>query len=84
MDDEFSAYFPPSENDVFREHLEGEFEGIGAYVDMEEPGKFVIISPIPGTPADRAGLAPGDIIRAIDDEPITESTTTDEAIARIK
>jgi carboxyl-terminal processing protease len=50
--------------------LEGSYEGIGAWVDTE--GEFLtIVSPMPGSPAEEAGLAPGDIVIAIDGEDVT-------------
>lgn len=82
--DKHSVYFPPKESQEFITTLEGDFEGIGAYVDMEEPGKLVIISPIVGTPSEAAGLLPGDIIRAINGAPITEDMQTSDATALIK
>jgi carboxyl-terminal processing protease len=50
--------------------LEGSYEGIGAWVDTE--GAFLtIVSPMPGSPAEEAGLEPGDIVIAIDGEDMT-------------
>jgi carboxyl-terminal processing protease len=50
--------------------LQGEYEGIGAYVDME--GEYLtIVSPIAGSPAEQAGLHPGDKVIAIDGEDMT-------------
>lgn len=50
--------------------LEGSYEGIGAWVDTE--GEFLtIVSPMPGSPAERVGLEPGDIVIAIDGDDVT-------------
>jgi carboxyl-terminal processing protease len=49
---------------------EGQFEGIGAYVEMRD-GYTVIVSPIDNSPAQAAGLQPGDIIAAVDGEDVT-------------
>ena len=47
--------------------LEGDYEGIGAWVDIT--GEYLaIISPMPNSPAERAGLQPGDVVTAIDGE----------------
>lgn len=54
--DQYTVFFPPSEAKEFNEDLSGEFEGIGAYVDMEKPGELRIVSPLPGSPAEKAGL----------------------------
>lgn len=82
--DKHTAYFPPVESKNFQDGLSGEFEGIGAYVDMPKPGELHIISPIPGTPAEKAGLKGGDTILKIDDLIITEETTLEEAVNKIK
>jgi carboxyl-terminal processing protease len=50
--------------------LDGSYEGIGAWVDTE--GEFLtIVSPMPGSPAEEAGLEPGDIVIAIDGDDVT-------------
>jgi carboxyl-terminal processing protease len=53
--------------------LEGEYDGIGAYVDTS--GEFLIItSPMPGSPAEKAGLKPDDQIIKVDGEDMTGKT----------
>lgn len=54
--DKHTAYFPPVESKNFQDELDGEFEGIGAYIDMPKPGELHIISPMSGTPAEKSGL----------------------------
>jgi carboxyl-terminal processing protease len=54
--DKYTAYFPPVESKNFQDELSGEFEGIGAYIDMPKPGELHIISPMSGTPAEKSGL----------------------------
>ena len=50
--------------------MEGDYEGIGAWVDIT--GEYLaIISPMPGSPAEKAGLKAGDIVVAIDGEDMT-------------
>jgi carboxyl-terminal processing protease len=50
--------------------LQGQYEGIGAYVDTD--GDYLtIVSPIEGSPAEQAGLMPGDRVIAIDGEDMT-------------
>lgn len=70
LGDRHTSYMDP---DQFREAnimLEGQYEGIGAYVDIT--GEYlVIISPMPNSPAEKAGLKPGDEIVAIDGEDMT-------------
>lgn len=54
--DKHTAYFPPVESKNFHDELDGEFDGIGAYIDMPKPGELHIISPMSGTPAEKSGL----------------------------
>ena len=63
--DPASRYMDPREFDAYRSSLGGEVEGIGAWVDVRD-GYPVIIAPLQGSPAWRAGLQPGDFIMRID------------------
>jgi len=70
LGDEHTTYMDPQEYKDANSSLEGSYEGIGAYVDTG--GDFLTItSPIPGSPADKAGLKPGDKIIAIDGKDMT-------------
>lgn len=83
VDDKYTVYFPPSDAISFQEHLNWEYEWIGAYVDMED-WFFKIISPIEWGPAYKAWIKPWDIILEIDDYKVTKDTTQKEAISRVK
>ncbi len=83
-DDEYTAYFPPVESKTFTESLQGEFVGIGAYVDMPQPGKFIITAPIEGSPAEKAWIKGGDQVIQVDDFVITEEHGTQTIIQHIK
>ena len=60
---------------------QGEFEGIGAYVEMRA-GLVVIVAPIDQSPAQAAGLRAGDIIIEVDGESVAD-LPLDEVVARI-
>lgn len=80
--DPFTEFFTPQEASDFDSSLEGQFEGIGAELSRE--GNFVIIvAPIKGTPAFRAGIQPRDIIVEIDGESATDISVS-EAVSRIR
>jgi len=80
--DPFTEYLSESATKDFNEGLNGQFEGIGAELGKE--GSFVIIvAPIKGTPADRAGIRPQDIIIEIDGESAADITIS-EAVNRIR
>lgn len=71
LGDRHTSFMTPIEFQQANESLEGEYEGIGAWVDIT--GDFVeIISPMKGSPADEAGLQPKDIVIAIDGEDMTD------------
>lgn len=72
LGDENTAYLDPAELEAWNESLTGEFEGIGATVRQdEETGGLVIVSPLPGSPAEEAGILPGDTIIQVGGKDIT-------------
>jgi carboxyl-terminal processing protease len=82
LGDPYSAYMDPEEYEMFTSGLEGQFEGIGAYVG-EHNSQITIIAPIPGTPADEAGIRAGDVIMGVDDES-TVGWTVQDAVNAIR
>lgn len=70
LGDPHTSYMDPDEYKEATNMLEGEYEGIGAWVDTS--GEYLtIISPIPGSPAEQAGLRAGDQIIAVDGKDVT-------------
>lgn len=68
--DPYTSYMDPHEYRQATAPLEGEYEGIGAWVDIT--GEYLtIISPMPNSPAERAGLKAEDKIIAVDGEDVT-------------
>ena len=63
--DQYSTYVAPEDMTKFEQHLEQEFVGIGIHVNAIG-GRLEIVSPLPGSPAFRAGLRSGDAIVEID------------------
>jgi carboxyl-terminal processing protease len=66
VNDPFTSFVTPQEAAIRAEDDSGEYEGIGAYVDMDEEGKLIIVAPFDGSPAEAAGLQPEDRIIAVD------------------
>jgi len=82
LDDPYAAYLTPPQYSMESEDLQGSFEGIGAHVGVKD-GEITIIAPIPDTPADRAGIRPGDVILEIDGES-TEGKSLLEVVTIIR
>lgn len=71
LGDQHTSYLDPEMFKQANAHLDGqEYEGIGAWVDIS--GDYLmIISPMPGSPAEKAGLKPNDVVIGIDGEDMT-------------
>lgn len=82
--DKHTVYFPPTESKEFQDGLSGEFEGIGTYVDMTVPGVLKIVSPLSGSPAEKAGIKGGDVIVKIGDLVVDETVSLEYAVSKIK
>ena len=82
LDDPYSEYMNNEETEAFQETVTGNFEGIGAEV-MQEGNRIIVTSPMRGSPAEEAGIEPGDEIIAVDGESI-EGWTTQEAVQLIR
>lgn len=67
--DPHSAYLPPEDWRQFQSDTEGRFGGVGLEVDGRSD-KLIVIAPIEGSPAERAGIKSGDQIVAIDGEDV--------------
>jgi carboxyl-terminal processing protease len=65
VDERYSVLLPPDRLSRLRESATGRYAGIGVEVDMRD-GFVTVIAPIAGTPADSAGMKPGDRILTID------------------
>lgn len=80
--DPYTVYFNPEEAKSFNEQLNGSFSGIGAELGKDGTN-IVVISPIAGFPAEKAGLKSKDIIVSIDGQD-TNGLSVDEAVKRIR
>ncbi len=82
LKDPHTQYLTKDEYEQLRVTTEGEFGGIGAQIGTREE-KIVIISPLEGTPAYRAGLLPGDFIIMVDSIP-TKGKSVDLVVKQIR
>ncbi|MFZ3057870.1 MAG: S41 family peptidase [Minisyncoccales bacterium] len=80
--DPYTEFYNPEEAKKLEEDLAGSFEGIGLQIGVKDD-QIIAISPIKGTPAEKAGLRPGDLILAVDKTPTT-GLSVDEVVNIIR
>ncbi len=80
--DRFSSMIWPSDVAEFKKHTMGRFQGVGIQIRKRQDGKLMVVSPLPGTPAHRAGIMPGDLILKVDGDSI-EGLEIDEIVPKI-
>jgi carboxyl-terminal processing protease len=80
--DPHSQYFDKKSYKEFREGTTGKFVGVGIEITMED-GLVKVVSPIEGSPADRAGMKTNDLITKIDDTAV-KGLTLNEAVSRMR
>ena len=73
LDDPHASYLSAEQHAKEQEGYRGYFDGIGARVTLTDAG-LTVIAPIPGAPAEAAGIRAGDIILAVDGAPIDHLT----------
>lgn len=76
--DPHSSYLEPSDYTTFKGDTQGEFGGVGVEVDFRNDA-VTVMAPIEGSPADRAGLMPGDVIASINRRSV-QGRTMDEVV----
>jgi carboxyl-terminal processing protease len=81
--DPYTQYFTADEYKKFDEQLSGNFSGIGAELGQDKDKNLIVVAPIEGTPADKAGVKPQDLIAEIDGQ-TTSGLSVDEAITKIR
>jgi len=74
LDDDYTAFLEPTVASILAEDATGEFEGIGAFVGLDEEGFLEIIEPFEDGPAEQAGLEAGDRVVAVDGVSIVGAT----------
>lgn len=82
LGDPYTVFLPPKENEEFKQDLGGEFGGIGAQLGMED-GHVIIVAPLKGSPAEKAGIRTGDFIIKVDGVD-TVGWTVPEAVSKIR
>ena len=83
LDDRYTAFIEPDVTAILREDATGEFEGIGAFVDMDDAGRVRIVNTFEEGPAAQAGVQAEDRVIAVDGESIVGDSLY-EAIGKIR
>lgn len=82
LQDPYTVFFEPKESKRFLEDVTGEFEGVGMEIGIKK-GELLVIAPLEGTPAFKAGIKAGDKIVKIDEKPALD-ITIEEAVNLIR
>lgn len=81
--DRWSTIYTPGQFEDFQEQLGGAYVGVGLWVRQTDGGRIEVSRVQPGSPAARAGIAPGDRLRAVDGH-TTEHTPVTEVVSRLR
>ncbi|WNQ11624.1 S41 family peptidase [Paenibacillus aurantius] len=82
LNDPYTTYMDPKEAKQFDETISSSFQGIGAEVSLQD-GKVTIMSPIKGSPAEKAGLRANDVIATVNGEKL-DGLTLNQAVLKIR
>jgi carboxyl-terminal processing protease len=83
VDDPYTVFIEPEAREEERDTLRGNFGGIGAHVMRDDDGNVILV-PIPGNPAEAAGIVDGDVLLAVDGVAIAPAMTVEEIAQMIR
>lgn len=83
LGDPYTVFLPPEAQRSSKEELGGSFEGVGIQLGYNKEKRLVVIAPLQGTPAEKAGVKAGDLILKIDDKE-TSGLSLPEAVNLIR
>ncbi|GIK57733.1 MAG: S41 family peptidase [Chloroflexi bacterium] len=84
LNDPYTFFMEPVAREQERQSLQGTYGGIGASLTRPEEGGDIILEPIPGNPAEIAGIEMGDLLLAVDGRAITPDMTVQEVADLIR
>jgi len=82
LNDPYTAYMDPEQSDEFTREVDAYFTGIGAEVSLDN-GKVIVVAPIKGSPAEKAGMRAKDIILTVNGETL-EGLSLIESVEKIR
>lgn len=80
--DPYTVFFDPEETKAFKGDISGNFEGVGMEIGLKD-NNIVVVSPLKGSPAEKAGMLTGDRIVKIDDT-LTSGFSVEKAVKNIR
>ncbi len=81
--DPYTVFVEPEPRQREREDLSGAFGGIGAWITVDEAGNKVL-DPMPGRPAEQAGILKGDVLLAVAGQPLDPALSVDDVVNLIR
>lgn len=81
LGDKYSSYMTKEEYESYETSMMGQFEGVGVTFNEDEKGRYVVLETTEGSPADKAGIKPGDVITKVDGKTFD---TIDKAAAAMR
>ena len=82
FNDPYTYFVEPQPRELERDELAGRFGGIGANIELSTTG--YLLFPVPGLPADKAGVEDGDLLLLVDDQEITNAMTLDQIATLVR
>ena len=83
LDDPYTVFIEPVARDAERVRLQGTFGGIGANVFRNEAGE-IVLEPIPGNPAEAAGILSGDVLLAVEGVAISADNSVEDVVQLVR
>lgn len=82
LNDPYTSFATPSHAQITEEDMRGSFDGIGVVVEIKDK-KLTVVAPQEGSPGEKAGIKPGDVITAVDGRDVSDLTLL-EAVSLIR
>ena len=82
LDDPFTVYLDPDELAALRDRTNGRFQGVGLTVE-QRGDQIIVTSVFEGSPAEEAGILPGDRIAVVDGTPV-KGQSIEQVVARVR
>jgi len=83
LGDPYTVFLPPEAQKSTKEELGGSFSGVGIELGFDKDKRLSVVAPLEGTPADRAGIKPEDVIVKIEEKD-TLNLSLPEAVSLIR